>query len=98
MLGITILVLCVAMLVGGVLMIINGVKRQPVRKTGSVYDKLELKPFLKIGGVCLAILGVLVLIFSGIRSVPVKSVGVLTSFGHVEGDLTPGHSNHNLDR
>lgn len=48
------------------------------------------KPIVKLGAIVFAVLGVLVLFLSGIRQVPVKSVGVLTSFGHVEGDLTPG--------
>lgn len=42
------------------------------------------------GGIAGVVIGVMFLVFGGIRSVPVKSVGVLTSFGHVEGDLTPG--------
>lgn len=41
-------------------------------------------------GIAVALVGALFLFFGGIRSVPVKSVGVLTSWGHVEGDLTPG--------
>jgi regulator of protease activity HflC (stomatin/prohibitin superfamily) len=44
----------------------------------------------RILGAAGIVIGVLVFVLSGITSVPVKNVGVVTSFGHVEGDLQPG--------
>lgn len=96
MLGITIIVFVAMLVVGGGFGLFHGfrMKWEPPAQNPNRYssdpDPINPKPLWKlIGGVAVA-LGLLVLLFSGIRSVPVKSVGVVTSFGHVEGDLTPG--------
>jgi len=88
MLGIFLLVVTAVLVIGGAAALINGIIRKPLVNPGR-YDT-DPKPWLKGLGAAGLVLGLLVLLFSGIRSVPVKSVGVLTSFGHVEGDLTPG--------
>lgn len=91
MLGIFLLVVSVLFVVGGILAVVRGYRMKWVApKTYSSTEPINPKPILKAVGMVAAVLGVLILLFSGIRSVPVKSVGVLTSFGHVEGDLTPG--------
>jgi len=42
------------------------------------------------GGAAAVVVGLLVLIFSMINSVPVHSVGVVTAFGKINGDIRPG--------
>lgn len=94
MLGITIIVFVIALVGVGVFGIVRGIRMKPLsdaqRRASSYSNPIDPKNVWKILGPCLLVLGLLVLLFSGIRSVPVKSVGVVTSFGHVEGDLTPG--------
>jgi len=84
MLGIFILVVCAAFLASGVFFVVRGFRADPKDYRD------DPRTAFKLIGAGLAFLGLAILVFSGIRSVPVKSVGVLTSFGHVEGDLTPG--------
>lgn len=48
------------------------------------------RPVLKFFGVAAVVAGSLLFFLGGIRSVPVKAVGVVTSFGQVQGDLRPG--------
>lgn len=94
MLGITILVFVAALLAVGVFGIVHGIRMKPLsyaqRRASSYSNPIDPKNVWRMVGPCLLVLGLLVLLFSGIRSVPVKSVGVVTSFGNVEGDLTPG--------
>lgn len=93
MLGITILVFVAILVVGGAYGIVHGIRMKPLtqaQRNQYSTDPIDPKSVWKIVGPIALVLGLLVLLFSGIRSVPVKSVGVVTSFGHVEGDLTPG--------
>lgn len=63
--------------------------KAPVQRSG--YPKVvNPKPIVRLIAIVAAAIGVLFLFASGVRSVPVKSVGVITSFGRVGGDLTPG--------
>jgi regulator of protease activity HflC (stomatin/prohibitin superfamily) len=41
-------------------------------------------------GIAVIVLTAIIFFIGGFREVPVKTVGVMTSFGRVEGDLTPG--------
>jgi regulator of protease activity HflC (stomatin/prohibitin superfamily) len=50
----------------------------------------KVRPAGTFAGAGGAVLGVLIFVLAGINSVPVKNVGVVTSFGHVEGDMQPG--------
>lgn len=47
-------------------------------------------PGVRLGGIGVVVLAFLLFFIAGIKTVPVKSVGVLTSFGHVEGQMGPG--------
>lgn len=91
MLGIFLLAVVSVFIGGGAFMVQRGyrLKWSPHRNSDGT-QAINPKPILKMVGFVAAFLGLLILLFSGIRSVPVKSVGVVTSFGHVEGDLTPG--------
>jgi regulator of protease activity HflC (stomatin/prohibitin superfamily) len=67
-------------------------KHAPATRSSSYDNSLDVNGRLlaRSLGVAGITIGLLVFLLAGITSVPVKNVGVVTSFGHVEGDLQPG--------